>query len=80
MNTETYLQGYIYKLKTLHSIELMEVGKLMLINYACTYTHTGYPIMVCKCYIPEFLHFDLIIGSVQIKLVKYPKRCYSDTM
>ena len=37
MNTDTYFQGYIYKLKILHS-RVDKFGKLMLNNkYACTY-------------------------------------------
>ena len=36
MNAGTYLQGYIYKLKPLHS-RVDEVGKLMLSNKLCMY-------------------------------------------
>ena len=36
MNTDTYSQGYIYKLQTLHS-RVDEVGKLMLNNKLCMY-------------------------------------------
>ena len=38
MNTDTYLQGYIYKLKTLH-IRFDEVGKSMLSNKLYMYIH-----------------------------------------
>ena len=41
-------------------------------THTCTHTHTGYPIMVYTCYIPEFLHSDLMIESVQRKLVEVP--------
>ena len=68
MNTHTYSQGYIYKLKTLHS-RVDEVGKLMLSNKL--YMYIGYPIIVYRCYILEFLHSNIIIGNVQRTLVKY---------
>ena len=42
INTDTYSQGYIYKLKTLHS-RVDEVSKLMLNNELCMYI--GYRIM-----------------------------------
>ena len=55
MNTDNYSQGYIYKLKTLHS-RADEVGKLMLSIKWYMYVYTEYSIMVHRCYIPEFLH------------------------
>ena len=77
MNTDTYSLGYIYKLKTLSS-RADEVGKIMQSNklYVHVYAHIGYPIMVYRCYIPEFPHSD-IIGSVQrisVKCHKVPSK------